>query len=97
MKFRPTLGDQTLTLSLLSESNLNLSVTVYLCPPQVWPEFFTSFNTMSDELPFVSGFDMTSCSPPSNPDIVPASSKLDIKDPAVTVELPGTNCSISSR
>ena len=80
MKFRPALGDQTLTLSLLSESNLNLSVTVNLCPPQVWPEFFTSFNTLSDELPLVSGFEMISWSPPSKPDKLPASSKSAITE-----------------
>ena len=97
IKFSPTLGDQTLTLSLASESNLNLSVTVNLWPPQVWPEFLTSFNTLSDELPLVSGLSMISWAPPSNPDRLPASSKLEIKVPAVTVELPGTNFSISSK
>ena len=79
------------------QSNKNSSVTVNLCPPHVWPEFFTSFNTLSDEFPLVSGLAIISWSPPSKPDKLPASSKLDIKDPAVTVELPETNNSISSK
>ena len=97
IKFSPTLGDHTLTLSLPSESNLNLSVTVNLWPPQVWPEFLTSFSTLSDEFPLVSGLSMISCAPPSNPDRLPASSKLEIKVPGVTVELPDINNSISSK